>query len=70
MSTRRALLKLLAGRCTGSAWQELRRLRNHRLFPALVEILRKKPGAILQYDVEQTFFQLRHLGSKGGWPLQ
>ena len=47
-------LKSLMGRCTGSAWQALKALEADPRFSAVVAVLIKRPGTILEYDVERA----------------
>ena len=49
--TNEELLMNLASRCTSGAWEALKTLEGEPTYRAMLEILNKKQGAILEYDV-------------------
>jgi hypothetical protein len=45
------LLMKIASRCTSGAWEALKTMEGEPTYRAILEILNKKQGAILEYDV-------------------
>lgn len=51
-------LIVVAGRCSGPAWDRVKQLGEHPLFEQIIEALHDIDGSILEHDLDRVLFKL------------